>query len=524
MKFAIIAAGEGSRLAQEGVECNKPLVSINGEPMIDRLLRIFVNKGATEIVVIINEWSKAVREHLEKVTLPVLLRVVVQTTPSSMHSLYAISPYLKGEPFCLTTVDTIFRENDFQEYIRTFAASGADGYMAVTPFVDDEKPLYVATDEQDSIIGFHDAKECTDKYVSGGIYCLGPKALDVLENCICQGMSRMRNFQRQLVAEGLRLKAYPFAKIVDVDHKDDIRKAEVFLKGESEYRPVEIIGISRGNKYSPNLVCNDAAIMREVAERLRSKGCTVTIYTETDFVEKGIEGDYLFDMARDGATILRLQQLEKAGALVVNSGFGIANCVRLPMTEILVGNGIPHPRSWVVRRDDAFPEDVVYPCWLKRGDCCALVKEDVSYVESREEAEEVLSDFWQRGIEVTVINEHLRGDLIKFYGVQGTDFFHWFYPSVTSHTKFGLEAINGEAKGLSFSVELLKQYADKAAQALNVPVYGGDCVVMENGEMKIFDFNDWPSFSPCREKAAEKIAECIVNRIMNHIKKQESGK
>ena len=42
-------------------------------------------------------------------------------------------------------------------------------------------------------------------------------------------MSRMRNYQRQLIAEGLKLKAYPFSKIVDVDHAEDIKKAEDFL-------------------------------------------------------------------------------------------------------------------------------------------------------------------------------------------------------------------------------------------------------------------------------------------------------
>lgn len=39
----------------------------------------------------------------------------------------------------------------------------------------------------------------------------------------------MRNYQRQLIAEGLKLKAYPFSKIVDVDHAEDIKKAEDFL-------------------------------------------------------------------------------------------------------------------------------------------------------------------------------------------------------------------------------------------------------------------------------------------------------
>ena len=51
MNFAILAAGEGSRLAQEGVELPKPLVKIKGEAMIDRLIRIFHECGAESIYV-----------------------------------------------------------------------------------------------------------------------------------------------------------------------------------------------------------------------------------------------------------------------------------------------------------------------------------------------------------------------------------------------------------------------------------------------------------------------------------------
>jgi hypothetical protein len=39
----------------------------------------------------------------------------------------------------------------------------------------------------------------------------------------------MRNFQRALVADGLQLKAYPFSKVLDIDHASDIEKAEAFL-------------------------------------------------------------------------------------------------------------------------------------------------------------------------------------------------------------------------------------------------------------------------------------------------------
>ena len=51
MKFAIIAAGEGSRLVHEGVALPKPLVDLDGRPMIRRLIDIFLACDAEEISV-----------------------------------------------------------------------------------------------------------------------------------------------------------------------------------------------------------------------------------------------------------------------------------------------------------------------------------------------------------------------------------------------------------------------------------------------------------------------------------------
>ena len=231
MKFAIISAGEGSRLSQEGVALPKPLVQLNGMAMIDRLVHIFAQNGAEQVVIIINNEVALTKEHVAalKETAEVPLEVIVKTTPSSMHSFYELSRFLKDDKFSLTTVDTIFREDEFAAFIEAFKASGKDGMMVVTDYIDDEKPLYISTDEKLNITGFHDAATPDCRYISGGIYCLTPKAIDTLEKCMEKGMSRMRNFQRQLVADGLQLEAYPFSKILDVDHASDIVKAEAFL-------------------------------------------------------------------------------------------------------------------------------------------------------------------------------------------------------------------------------------------------------------------------------------------------------
>ena len=228
MHFAILAAGEGSRLAQEGVELPKPLVKIKGEAMIDRLIRIFHRCGAEDIYIITNNLTPLTQGHLRQLQeSEPKIHLIVKTTPSSMHSFYELRQVMGEGKFCLTTVDTIFREEEFMEYIQAWQASEEDGMMAVTDYIDDEKPLYIATDESLRITGFLDNEP--QRFISGGIYGLNETAFPVIDKCISEGQSRMRNFQRQLVKEGLRLKAYPFSKILDVDHASDIEKAEIFL-------------------------------------------------------------------------------------------------------------------------------------------------------------------------------------------------------------------------------------------------------------------------------------------------------
>lgn len=232
MHYAIIAAGEGSRLAQEGVSKPKPLVEIDGEPMIGRLVGIFTRCNAESISIIVNKQMHEVQEFVKSLNPCVPLNVVVKSTPSSMHSFYELSRVMPAGKFCLTTVDTIFREDDFRNYIDEMEKDdGYDGVMAVTPYIDDEKPLYVETDKDLNITAFNDDKTPGVKFISGGIYALNGKAIRILEKCMEEGMSRMRNYQRALIAGGLRLKAFPIEKILDVDHAGDIEKAENFLNG-----------------------------------------------------------------------------------------------------------------------------------------------------------------------------------------------------------------------------------------------------------------------------------------------------
>jgi hypothetical protein len=137
--------------------------------------------------------------------------------------------------------------------------------------------------------------------------------------------------------------------------------------------------------------------------------------------------------------------------------------------------------------------------WLKRGDIHASVTADVQWIDSRGRLEAGLAEFARRGIALAALQAHRAGDEIKFYGVAGGAFFHWFY--------------SGNARKYPFDSAQLQKLGDEAAAAAGLDVFGGDVIVSPAGELTLIDLNDWPSFAPCRERAAYAIADFITKRV-----------
>lgn len=527
MKFAIIAAGDGSRLAHEGVTEPKPLVKVRGERLIDRLIRIFMGNNATEIVVICNEQMSDVASHLKMIQdkglngLPVPLRFVVKSTPSSMHSFYELRNFLRDDPFILTTVDTIFDESEFHDYVLSFQnkiAQGTDALMGVTDYIDDEKPLYVDVDNVMRINGYYDTPQADSRFISAGIYGLTAPSLDILEACIEKGESQMRNFQRALVAAGLRIEAFPLTKVFDIDHIEDIRKADEGVNSLSSCCKGKNLLIQRAACYSPNSEEKDLAILQEVGSLLEN----ATIISEDDFVNRfstynqsvsseSVESVnaycQIISMARSTKALECLEQLEQSGIQVLNPSVGVRACQRSNIDKVMRENYLPLPPD---KGDDGY--------WVKRADTAAQSKEDVCFCHDCSEVEKIKSTFMQRGITDVVTQAHVKGDVVKFYGVECTGFFRYYYSGDDTETKFGDEERNGKPRYYSFSSSNLQADAEKLACLLQTPIYGGDAIVREDGSYIIIDFNDFPSFSKCRKDAAKAIFERMKSAVESSLK------
>ncbi len=273
---------------------------------------------------------------------------------------------------------------------------------------------------------------------------------------------------------------------------------------------MKIAGVLRDKVFSPH--SNDQRIMDSVAEKLREYGQDVTFYSEEDVLKNGLKEETIFSMARGKACLEKLQHYAAEGLVIVNPPEGVQGCERSVITRLMYDNGIAIPDSTILYIGEGLeiPEDIAFPCWLKRADVCAQEKNDVCYVEDRDTLLAWVEDFRQRGIPEAVISQHIEGDIIKFYGVDDL-FFYWYYPTLgTIHSKFGLEEKNGPAQQYPFSLVKLRGDVQKVSKVAQVPVYGGDCIVDKNGKCWIIDFNDWPSFSPCIEDAATAIVKYIL--------------
>lgn len=296
----------------------------------------------------------------------------------------------------------------------------------------------------------------------------------------------------------------------------------------------------RAGAYSPNHVGNDANILNSVAEQLRKRGCEVVMYSEEEFgaASGEIAEEVVLNMARERRSTTLLQDLEDRGALVVNSAYGVENCIRERQTLLLQAAGLPFPESVVVDTDQAVRQTLqergMERCWLRRGDFHALHKEDATYVRTPDEAQDVLQEFFLRGFRRAVISRHVPGRLIKFYGVNtpasllrgmrrgrrpatasttegatvaaGDDFFYWFRPYEADN----LDQPTGEA---------LRELCRRAARELNLVVYGGEAIQGDDGQLTLIGINDWPSFSPCRREAAVPIAKTVLAAVKARAKK-----
>ena len=237
----------------------KPLVRIAGRTLVERVLLSLAEAAPSEVVIIVNEASLAVRDHVTSRRWPFAVRWVVETTPSSMHSFLRVLEELAGDgdegPFLMSTVDTIAAPGAFASFAASSRELDADVALAVAQPGDDLKPLLARlTPGTFRIEALGDtvrltAAEATalrrsalplfgdtglqpggDVWATAGYYSVRPSVLREAAAARDDQLPALRAFFGRLLDRGYRLDGVPVACAIDVDRPPDVKAAEAFLK------------------------------------------------------------------------------------------------------------------------------------------------------------------------------------------------------------------------------------------------------------------------------------------------------
>ena len=233
MHALILAGGEGSRLRADGVATPKAFVEIGGRPLMFRLVETLRALGCASITAAIRSSVLDETAALAHHPLDLEFNVVPCDTPSSLHTLARGLEAVPPGPILCTMVDTVMRAQDWQylfDRADRLLQEGADACVAVTPYVDDEKPLWV-TRRSDGMVRSFEAERVTPALVTGGVYFLSSGIRDLAPRVVSLGVGRMRGFLRWLVEHGYHVATADVERIVDLDRSRDLAQAVTWLGG-----------------------------------------------------------------------------------------------------------------------------------------------------------------------------------------------------------------------------------------------------------------------------------------------------
>jgi len=273
------------------------------------------------------------------------------------------------------------------------------------------------------------------------------------------------------------------------------------------------MGVYREEVYSPGKIIQDSAIMDSAIAASTGAGFLGLAVLKAENMSRDIidgmgalttnKPACVLTMAQSNDALVLLDRFEKNRIRVINSVRSVRNCYRKILFRCLRTAGIPLPRFQTFPTG-ALIEDIPFempkPYWIKRADVHAMAPGDVVCIRSEKELENAIDHFLRKNIQEVLVQEHVDGEVVKFYGIGPDTFFEAFRVSTG-------ERVTGQMGQLS-------RIATLSANAVGLEIFGGDAVVDPAGRIFLIDLNDWPSFSPCLQQAAESIAIYITHTIL----------
>ncbi|MBI3288259.1 MAG: NTP transferase domain-containing protein, partial [Elusimicrobia bacterium] len=179
----VIAAGEGSRLARHA-PLVKPLIPVAGRPLAHWVVDGLKIAGARRVTVLTNSRGGDVPPSLSAAFPGLPFDFTTADTASSFESFRLVARRLArdADSFLISTVDALITPSEVARFLAECRAARADAGLALTRFVDDEKPLWADVGQDGLVTAVGDrarslgAVTCGLYYLTAATAALLPEA------------------------------------------------------------------------------------------------------------------------------------------------------------------------------------------------------------------------------------------------------------------------------------------------------------------------------------------------------------
>lgn len=186
-KVVILGAGLGTRLYPVTYEIPKPLLPVQGKPILNHQIEFFGRHGVSEFGIVVlrqdekkfKQWLKVWEEELPRKN----INLFYQERPmGTFGALYPVREWAGNETFLVSNGDDL-KDLDLKKLIQKHEECGPIITMALVPVPDSDNNYGVPIMEGDIIRGFLEKPQNPQsEFISAGLYIVDPKVFDYIDS------------------------------------------------------------------------------------------------------------------------------------------------------------------------------------------------------------------------------------------------------------------------------------------------------------------------------------------------------
>ena len=177
----ILAGGLGTRLRPLTNETPKPLLLIQGRPIMQHLIERLASQGVQRIILSIGYKADLVKAYFDQLNLPIKIDYIVETELLGTGGAVRQAAAGLKEPFILAWGDNLM-DLDYQQMSQEYEKNNSTIIMVLTPREDVEN-FGVAQLEGNTIKSFIEKPKREDapsNLINAGAFIINPKCLEML--------------------------------------------------------------------------------------------------------------------------------------------------------------------------------------------------------------------------------------------------------------------------------------------------------------------------------------------------------